>query len=420
MSNATDTAITRRPRAQVQIQVPVDPNATPAEAAKSAVSSVLESLHPTFASIVSRCAEKFFTLYGQYLRRKRTNDTFTTEFVPRSARISVDIQGSSSVRELDAFQQQVTLCKEKIATFQSETSKIMQSVAALELQQSENEYKKYLLLAVVAIARGFIIVTDGLESTDYHCYILLVHVLRSTKLRALLPYENAAALDTMIQQHVSLPSADQRATLDRDKEKFSAQGDSLKRILNGTFPDAITAYTTAVKNQEIKKQMAAVEKLLDTEKPTAEVAQILDEESKLDADTINKLIEKKVAEATTNLRKQVKQLSTTTKSKNGKRGAPTRTPSPKTGRSTRTSNDTKTKSNSNGKKTTKSSSKSNNKANKSKTKTTSPKRTRGRKADDAGNDSKGGKPKQSRNDGKKPSQKRNKSQKRPSKRSNQK
>jgi hypothetical protein len=297
----------------------------------------------------------------------------------------------------------------RITTFQSDMKTLMESVAKLEYEAAKGELKKYFTTAMVAVTRGFMVSTDGLpEKTDNACYYLLRHAFRFTQLQTAFEYTDAAAFDKELTGHLSVPSQASRESLRTLKEKTKDHGNALAYLLIAIFCDSVTAYEKAVRNQEIKAEMEAIQQSLMSEKPTADTAMALEDEPTLDARTMNALIEQKVAEATKQLRNQVQQLATKSKSKNGKGGASTGTPSSKTGRSKR--NNSKKNKNSNkgstdSSKSSKKQSKNNNKgssktpAKSTQKKTTTKNRNQGRKADGAANDSKNDNNKRQRNGG---------------------
>jgi hypothetical protein len=303
-------------------------NTCPLAAAKGKCANAIASLHPSLAPMISHCVQKFIGFHTQYHRRKQAVEKFSNpDFSPRSAKLGFSLQASAQAREHADFKALDKDVSGYLESFKTNARGACLSLANLEEKLAKEERNRYIITAVVNIVKAFLICTEEVPKDENNAFYFSILLLQKSDLSNAIGVTTETPLGPKLQPFFGTPTDAMTLSLTVKTTEFKKHLDVLAPALVDCFVGSVTAYDKALKNQQIKQQMTALQQAITCEQPTAEAAVQIDKEPALEPESMSALIRSEVNTATQKLRKELSELKA--KAKNGPRGAPTHTPSSK-------------------------------------------------------------------------------------------
>lgn len=132
---------------EVQVMGSTNPtlpsNATPSNLAKTALLAGIHALHSqlrdndSITTIANKILQLFFTLKSKEKSHKKFVDD--TTYVPLSARVKIELKGSTKIRETEKFKKLNDKMREEILSFQTKMTAFMKTSLELEIKGINNE-----------------------------------------------------------------------------------------------------------------------------------------------------------------------------------------------------------------------------------------------------------------------------------------
>jgi hypothetical protein len=180
MSDATEPnpPTPKRTRFSASETTPVPLMASPLVSAKAALRSGLQSLTTSIHSIVEHFSNQLIVLHTKLIQKKKTLKTFDDEsFIPRSARVSIELTASVAVRETPEFGQLSARVREHTLQYQADVKQCMKESLELEVMQLINEGTSVIVRAVVKHIRLSSLADSGTPKTAEEIHMIASSVL---------------------------------------------------------------------------------------------------------------------------------------------------------------------------------------------------------------------------------------------------
>lgn len=291
-------------------------NTSPTAVALATLSTATESLPSTAHKHVYEFGEKIINSFAKVLRHRSIVAKFADkEHVPRSVRLSFQLNASKSVAETQEYRAAAKATADLVSKFQREATAQVKVVADLE-QQALEKALAHLILRTICIWSKLSLLLNGQLSptaTELYPYYRVAVILPN--LKKYLLHLNEADVNSVFVEVIGTINANDAFVPTDAHQAFATQID---KIIVGS----LTAFeTTNTQNATLLAARAFVDSTT-TESMTASVAMELDNEPTINKETIDALIASAVQKELKKARNLASSNNSNNRQKNVKRGAP--------------------------------------------------------------------------------------------------
>ena len=346
-----DVDATRTPKKRrIRFNETTEPVKPTANAFDDFLSSSFESLPATSKTRAIMYCKKLNSLCNQQRAKQKVVDKFTSDFVPRSAKVGFTLTASKRVEETEEFKTHSEEVKTAINEFQQKMANYAKIVANKELELLKEDMCHLFFDCLYDMSMLTLIQIDSKrENQPVRALCLRILEEHHDKLMEYLEMTDADMF-RKYQEHFNEANTHAPGSLDSTiTVSITDTINPTAEVIRLIFVEFWNKITNKHKDQEMQLAMDLFIKERSTSKATAETAMEIEKEPTVSSETMNKLIEEAVQKQTKELRTKVNTLQNRMSSKNSRGASPARASSKKKNAASK-KKETSNKSNNNSKK----------------------------------------------------------------------